>query len=31
MCQHVNMHGGLWLIVRPNGQPNMVKGKMMHM
>ena len=31
MCQHVNMHGGLWLIVKPNGQPNMAKGKMMHM
>ena len=31
MCQHVTMHGGLWLIVKPNGQPNMAKGKMMHM
>ena len=30
MCQHANMHGGLWLIVKPNGQPNMAKG-MMHM
>ena len=29
MCQHANMHGGLWLIVKPNGQPNMAKGKMM--
>ena len=28
MCQHANMHGGLWLIVKPNGQPNMAKGKM---
>jgi hypothetical protein len=28
MCQHANMHGGLWLIVTPNGQPNMAKGKM---
>ena len=28
MCQHANMHGGLWLIIRPNGQPNMAKGKM---
>jgi predicted lipoprotein with Yx(FWY)xxD motif len=30
MCQHVNMHGGLWLIVKPDGQANMAKG-MMHM
>ena len=30
MCQHANMHGGLWLIVKPNGQPNMAKG-MTHM
>jgi predicted lipoprotein with Yx(FWY)xxD motif len=30
MCQHANMHGGLWLIVKPNGQANMAKG-MMHM
>jgi hypothetical protein len=28
MCQHANMHGGLWLIVKPNGQPNMAKGMM---
>jgi predicted lipoprotein with Yx(FWY)xxD motif len=28
MCQHANMHGGLWLIIKPNGQPNTVKGKM---
>jgi predicted lipoprotein with Yx(FWY)xxD motif len=28
MCQHANVHGGLWLIVKPNGQPNMAKGKM---
>ena len=28
MCQHVNMHGGLWLIIKPNGQPNTSKGKM---
>ena len=27
-CQHADMHGGLWLIVKPNGQPNMAKGKM---
>ena len=28
MCQHANMHGGLWFIVKPNGQPNMAKGMM---
>jgi predicted lipoprotein with Yx(FWY)xxD motif len=28
MCQHANMHGGLWLIIKPNGQPNMANGKM---
>jgi predicted lipoprotein with Yx(FWY)xxD motif len=28
MCQHADMHGGLWLIVKPNGQPNPAKGKM---
>jgi predicted lipoprotein with Yx(FWY)xxD motif len=28
MCQHANMHGGLWLIIKPSGQPNMAKGKM---
>jgi predicted lipoprotein with Yx(FWY)xxD motif len=28
MCQHANMHGGLWLIIKPNGLPNMAKGKM---
>jgi predicted lipoprotein with Yx(FWY)xxD motif len=28
MCQHVRMHGGLWLIIKPNGQPNTAKGKM---
>jgi predicted lipoprotein with Yx(FWY)xxD motif len=27
MCQHVNMHGGLWLIIKPNGQPNTAKAK----
>src|SRR5262245_52503557 len=27
MCQHANMHGGLWLIIKPNGQPNTAKGK----
>jgi predicted lipoprotein with Yx(FWY)xxD motif len=30
MCQHANMHGGLWLIIKPNGRPNMANGKMMH-
>jgi predicted lipoprotein with Yx(FWY)xxD motif len=30
MCQHANMHGGLWLIIKPNGHPNMAKGTMMH-
>jgi predicted lipoprotein with Yx(FWY)xxD motif len=30
MCQHAKMHGGLWLIVKPNGQPNTAKGAMMH-
>src|SRR5438034_10487316 len=29
-CQHVNMHGGLWLIIKPSGQPNTGRG-MMHM
>jgi predicted lipoprotein with Yx(FWY)xxD motif len=28
MCQHAKMHGGLWLIVKPNGRPNTAKGKM---
>jgi predicted lipoprotein with Yx(FWY)xxD motif len=27
MCQHVNMHGGLWLIIKPTGQPNTAKAK----
>ena len=30
MCQHANMHGGVWLIVKPDGSPNMAKGAMMH-
>jgi predicted lipoprotein with Yx(FWY)xxD motif len=30
MCQHANMHGGVWLIIKPNGVPNMAKGAMMH-
>jgi len=29
MCQHANMHGGLWLIVKPDGQLNMAQGKHM--
>ena len=29
MCQDANVHGGLWLVIKPNGQPNMAKGKMM--
>src|SRR5262249_15177450 len=28
MCQHANMHGGLWLIIKPSGLPNMAKGTM---
>jgi predicted lipoprotein with Yx(FWY)xxD motif len=28
MCQHAIMHGGLWLIIKPNGQPNTAKGAM---
>jgi predicted lipoprotein with Yx(FWY)xxD motif len=27
-CQHATMHGGLWLIIKPSGEPNMAKGKM---
>jgi predicted lipoprotein with Yx(FWY)xxD motif len=27
MCQHAIMHGGLWLIIKPTGQPNTAKGK----
>jgi predicted lipoprotein with Yx(FWY)xxD motif len=27
MCQHANMHGGLWLIIKPTGQPNTAKAK----
>ena len=30
MCQHANMHGGLWLIIKPNGHPNTARGTMMH-
>ncbi|NUR78675.1 MAG: hypothetical protein HOQ28_20600 [Thermoleophilia bacterium] len=28
MCQHATMNGGLWLIIKPDGRPNMAKGKM---
>jgi predicted lipoprotein with Yx(FWY)xxD motif len=27
MCQHIRMHGGLWLLIKPNGQPNTSPGK----
>jgi predicted lipoprotein with Yx(FWY)xxD motif len=27
-CQHMSMHGGLWLIIKPNGQPNTAKAKL---
>lgn len=26
-CQHLNINGGIWLIMKPNGQPNMSKAK----
>ena len=26
-CQHLDIHGGIWLIVKPNGQPNTARGK----
>ena len=25
-CQHVNLHGGFWYVVNPNGTPNLAKG-----
>jgi len=28
MCQHANMHGGFWYVVKPNGQPNTAKSKL---
>lgn len=28
MCQHANMHGGFWYVVKANGTPNLAKGKM---
>jgi predicted lipoprotein with Yx(FWY)xxD motif len=27
MCQHAVMHGGIWLVLKANGTPNMMKGK----
>lgn len=27
-CQHVNMHGGLWLVIKTNGVVSMAKGHM---
>jgi predicted lipoprotein with Yx(FWY)xxD motif len=27
MCQHANTNGGLWLIIKPTGQPNTAKDK----
>jgi predicted lipoprotein with Yx(FWY)xxD motif len=29
MCQHAVMHGGIWLVLKANGTPNMAKGKKM--
>jgi predicted lipoprotein with Yx(FWY)xxD motif len=26
-CQHLDINGGVWLILKPNGQPNMAKAK----
>jgi len=26
-CQHLNVNGGIWLIMKPNGQPNRSKAK----
>jgi predicted lipoprotein with Yx(FWY)xxD motif len=26
-CQHLDVNGGIWLIVKPNGQPNTAKGR----
>ena len=26
-CQHLNVNGGIWLIMKPNGQPNRSKSK----
>lgn len=27
MCQHANMHGGFWYVVKANGSPNLAKSK----
>lgn len=27
MCQHITMHGGIWLVLKANGKPSMAKGK----
>ena len=27
MCQHANMHGGFWYVVKANGTPNLAKSK----
>jgi predicted lipoprotein with Yx(FWY)xxD motif len=29
MCQHAVMHGGIWLVLKPNGSPSKAKGEMM--
>lgn len=29
MCQHANMHGGFWYVVKANGKANLAKGKTM--
>jgi predicted lipoprotein with Yx(FWY)xxD motif len=29
-CQHLNVNGGIWLIMKPNGQPNTSKAKPHH-
>jgi predicted lipoprotein with Yx(FWY)xxD motif len=29
-CQHLNVNGGIWLIMKPNGQPNRSKAKPHH-
>jgi hypothetical protein len=26
-CQHLNINGGIWLILKPNGQPNTSQAK----
>jgi predicted lipoprotein with Yx(FWY)xxD motif len=28
MCQHAVVHGGIWLVLKANGTPNMANGKM---